>query len=65
MLQGSAHSRILIIGQAPGRAAHETGIPWDDRSGERLRDWLGLSDEQFYDKAELWHYVMEREQYFD
>lgn len=49
LLQGSSTSRLLIIGQAPGAAAHESGIPWHDRSGERLRDWLGISDSQFYD----------------
>lgn len=48
LLQGSTKSRILIIGQAPGKATHDSGIPWDDRSGVRLRDWLGLTDEQFY-----------------
>lgn len=40
--------RLLIIGQAPGTKVHESGIPWDDASGDRLRDWLGLSREQFY-----------------
>ncbi len=39
----------MIIGQAPGRRVHETGIPWNDPSGVRLRDWLGLTDGQFYD----------------
>lgn len=42
-------ARVVIIGQAPGRLVHESGVPWDDPSGVRLRDWLGLSDEQFYD----------------
>lgn len=42
-------ARIVIIGQAPGRVAQETGIPWNDPSGVRLRDWLGVSTEQFYD----------------
>ena len=37
----SAKSRIVIVGQAPGRRAHESGIPFDDASGERLRQWLG------------------------
>lgn len=46
-LGGSA--RIVIIGQAPGRKVHESGVPWDDKSGERLRDWLGVTSEQFYD----------------
>ncbi len=51
LLQGSKQSRILIIGQAPGRKAQETGTPWDDASGQRLRDWLQLTDKQFYDPA--------------
>ena len=42
-------ARIVIIGQAPGRRVHESGIPWDDPSGRTLRTWLGLTDEQFYD----------------
>ena len=41
-------SRILIIGQAPGRRVHETGIAWNDPSGDRLRDWLGVTKEKFY-----------------
>lgn len=51
LVAGSARSRLLIIGQAPGLAAHESGIPWNDRSGDRLREWLGISREQFYDDA--------------
>jgi uracil-DNA glycosylase len=42
-------ARIVVIGQAPGRKAQESGIPWDDASGTKLRDWLGVSAEQFYD----------------
>lgn len=49
LLQGSQQSRILIIGQAPGAAAHTSGVPWDDRSGKRLRDWLGMDHATFYD----------------
>lgn len=45
----SASSRIIIVGQAPGRIAQETGVPWNDASGRLLRQWLGVSDEQFYD----------------
>lgn len=47
----SAHrtSRILIIGQAPGTKVHKSGIPWDDQSGKRLRNWLGVDDSTFYD----------------
>ena len=44
----SARSRIIIVGQAPGRIAQETGVPWNDASGRLLRQWLGVSDEQFY-----------------
>ena len=43
-------SRILIVGQAPGRRVHESGIPWNDPSGDRLRDWLGVDRETFYDE---------------
>ena len=49
LVQGSSASGILIIGQAPGAAAHASGVPWDDRSGDRLRDWLGVTPDQFYD----------------
>lgn len=51
LLAASASSRIVIIGQAPGRIAHETGVPWNDASGKRLREWLGVTDEQFYDES--------------
>ncbi len=44
-------AKILIIGQAPGRKVHETGIPWDDASGKRLRKWLGVDDATFYNPA--------------
>ncbi len=43
-----ACSRILIIGQAPGRAVHESGVPWQDASGRLLRSWLSVSEESFY-----------------
>ncbi len=49
VLQASANSRILIIGQAPGSAVHESGIPWQDASGNTLRNWLGVDKGQFYD----------------
>ncbi|GHH31123.1 uracil-DNA glycosylase [Streptomyces lanatus] len=45
---GSPSARIAIIGQAPGRRAQESGIPWDDASGLRLRSWLGVRDDEFY-----------------
>ncbi|WP_328608498.1 uracil-DNA glycosylase family protein [Amycolatopsis sp. NBC_00345] len=44
-------ARIALIGQAPGRKAQESGVPWDDASGAKLREWLGVTDEQFYDPA--------------
>lgn len=50
VLQAGATARILIVGQAPGAKVHASGVPWDDRSGERLRDWMGVSTEVFYDK---------------
>lgn len=50
VLQAHAEARILVVGQAPGRKVHETGIPFNDPSGERLRDWLGVTREQFYDE---------------
>lgn len=46
-------ARLLIIGQAPGTKVHDTGIPWNDASGERLRDWLGLTSDDFYDASKL------------
>lgn len=49
IVQVGRRARIVIIGQAPGRRVHESGIPWDDASGQRLRQWLGLTDDQFYD----------------
>jgi len=49
VLQFSPAARILIAGQAPGRKVHETGIPFNDASGDRLRKWLGMEREQFYD----------------
>lgn len=49
VVQASETARILIVGQAPGLKVHETGIPFNDPSGDRLRDWMGLDREQFYD----------------
>nr|WP_246484598.1 uracil-DNA glycosylase family protein [Marivibrio halodurans] len=46
-------ARLLIIGQAPGTRVHESGVPWDDRSGERLRDWLCLDPAAFYDESRV------------
>lgn len=49
----SSQARILIIGQAPGRLAHESGVPWNDPSGRRLREWLAVDDPTFYDPAKV------------
>jgi uracil-DNA glycosylase len=46
-------ARILIAGQAPGMRVHETGKPFNDRSGDRLRDWLGMSAAEFYDRGRV------------
>lgn len=51
IVQVGTEARIVIIGQAPGRRVHESGIPWDDPSGRTLRRWLGLSEQQFYDPS--------------
>ncbi|MCI2958437.1 uracil-DNA glycosylase family protein [Agromyces atrinae] len=48
-----ARARVLIISQAPGRLAQETGVPWNDPSGRLLRSWLGLTDAEFYDPANV------------
>jgi len=49
VLQFHAGARILVVGQAPGRKVHDTGIPFNDASGDRLRAWLGMSRDVFYD----------------
>jgi len=49
ILQVRPTARLLICGQAPGTKVHETGVPWNDPSGERLRAWLGLECDVFYD----------------
>jgi uracil-DNA glycosylase len=53
VLRASATARLLIVGQAPGRRVHETGIPWNDPSGDRLRLWLQMTREQFYDERHI------------
>ena len=53
IVEAAPGARLLIIGQAPGRAVHESGIPWDDPSGRRLRSWLGLEPEVFYDPTRV------------
>ena len=51
LLQAGGSARILIVGQAPGTRAHASGIPWSDRSGERLREWMGIDAHRFYDRS--------------
>lgn len=53
VLAVSQESRILIVGQAPGIRVHESGVPWDDRSGKRLRDWMGMEPDEFYDTSKV------------
>ncbi|PZM78722.1 MAG: uracil-DNA glycosylase family protein [Candidatus Melainabacteria bacterium] len=53
ILQVAGSAKILIAGQAPGKKVHESGVPFDDQSGERLRSWLGLTSEQFYDSKKV------------
>lgn len=50
VLRAAASARLLVVGQAPGRRVHETGIPWNDPSGDRLRGWLQLDRENFYNE---------------
>jgi uracil-DNA glycosylase len=53
VFQVGTRSRILIAGQAPGSAVHRSGVPFDDPSGDRLRDWMGITREQFYDSQQV------------
>ncbi|MGS0525915.1 uracil-DNA glycosylase family protein [Zobellia nedashkovskayae] len=49
IVAGTKKSKIILVSQAPGRKAHEHNKAWDDPSGRKLREWLGVTDEQFYD----------------
>jgi uracil-DNA glycosylase len=53
VLRASAQARLLIVSQAPGARVHATGIPWNDASGRRLRDWLQLDEATFYDECQV------------
>ncbi|MBI1188595.1 MAG: uracil-DNA glycosylase family protein [Alphaproteobacteria bacterium] len=53
ILRVQADARILIAGQAPGRLVHETGLPFNDPSGDRLRAWMGLDRDAFYDPSKI------------
>ncbi len=50
VVRAGAGARILIVGQAPGRLVHASGVPWDDQSGRNLRTWLGVSEALFYNE---------------
>ena len=53
VLRVSATARVLIVGQAPGTRVHETGVPWNDASGDRLRLWLQMARADFYDESRI------------
>jgi uracil-DNA glycosylase len=53
VVQIGSSASLLIIGQAPGTKVHETGVPWNDPSGDRLREWTGLDKNVFYDPARI------------
>jgi uracil-DNA glycosylase len=53
VVRASATARLLIVGQAPGTRVHASGIPWDDPSGDRLRQWLQVDKETFYDDSRI------------
>jgi uracil-DNA glycosylase len=53
VVRASPKSKIIIIGQAPGRIVHNTSIPWNDKSGDNLRNWLGIDKDIFYDTTKI------------
>jgi uracil-DNA glycosylase family 4 len=53
VLTAHPNSKIVIIGQAPGTAVHKSGIPWDDKSGDNLRNWLGIDKTTFYNTEKI------------
>ena len=53
VVRASDTARLLVIGQAPGSRVHASGIPWDDASGKRLRHWLNLDADTFYDESRV------------
>jgi len=53
VVRAASSAKLLIIGQAPGTKVHATGIPWNDRSGDRLRGWLQIPSEIFYDESKI------------
>lgn len=59
LFKASKEARIAIVGQAPGRKAEETNMFWNDASGDRLRDWMGISRELFYSTDKIAHLPMD------
>lgn len=59
LFKASKNARLAIVGQAPGRKAEETGMYWNDVSGDRLRDWMGITREQFYNTDRIAHLPMD------
>ncbi len=53
ILTVAAESRIIIIGQAPGTVVHKSGVPWEDQSGDNLREWMGINKDDFYDPKKI------------
>lgn len=53
VLRAAKTARILVVGQAPGTRVHETGIPWNDPSGDRLRAWMNVDRDTFYDERRI------------
>jgi len=53
IIQVSSFAKILVVGQAPGSRVHQTGIPFNDPSGDRLREWMGIDKEAFYDEQRI------------
>lgn len=53
VLSAHPNSKIILIGQAPGQKVHQSGIPWDDKSGDNLRNWMGVDKQTFYDPEQI------------
>lgn len=53
VVRAAPGARLLIVGQAPGTRVHASGVPWDDASGRRLREWMGVDADTFYDEARI------------
>jgi uracil-DNA glycosylase len=53
IVRGTPDAKLLLIGQAPGTRVHKSGVPWNDPSGERLRDWLQMTPDDFYDESKI------------